>query len=87
MSNQIHDINRYMRDVGRRARDASRVLAAASTAEKNSALLTIADDIDRARAALSQEGRKDSEQTRGAVAGPDVRQMAAACAVPLGRAP
>ncbi len=61
MSNQIHDINKYMRDVGRRARDASRVLAAASTAEKNSALLTIADDIDRGRAALIQENQKDMQ--------------------------
>ncbi|MCP4126021.1 MAG: glutamate-5-semialdehyde dehydrogenase [Gammaproteobacteria bacterium] len=61
MSNQIQDINRYMRDVGRRARDASRVLAAASTAEKNSALLAIADDIDRARAALIQENQKDMQ--------------------------
>ncbi len=50
-----------MRDVGRRARDASRILAAASTAEKNSALLAIADDIDHGRAALIQENQKDMQ--------------------------
>ncbi|MCP3671872.1 MAG: glutamate-5-semialdehyde dehydrogenase [Gammaproteobacteria bacterium] len=61
MSNQIDDINTYMQDVGRRARDASRILAAASTAEKNSALLAIADDIDRGRAALIQENQKDMQ--------------------------
>lgn len=61
MSNQIQDINTYMQDVGRRARAASRILAVASTAEKNSALLTIADDIGQNRNVLMQENRKDMQ--------------------------
>jgi len=59
MSNQIQDINNYMQDVGERARTASRILAAASTAEKNSALQAIADDIDQSRNTLIQENQKD----------------------------
>ncbi|MCP4966871.1 MAG: gamma-glutamyl-phosphate reductase, partial [bacterium] len=42
-------------------RDASRALADASTAEKTCALLTITDDIDRGRPALSQENQKDMQ--------------------------
>jgi len=61
MSNQIQDIASYMQEVGSRARAASRILAAASTAEKNSALLAIADDIDQKRETLIQENRKDMQ--------------------------
>ncbi len=61
MSNQIQDINNYMQDVGERARAASRVLAAASTAEKNSALQAIADGIDQGRNNLIQENQKDMQ--------------------------
>jgi glutamate-5-semialdehyde dehydrogenase len=59
MSNQIQDIAAYMQDLGSRARTASRVLAAASTADKNSALLAIADDLDQSRNSLIAENRKD----------------------------
>ncbi len=61
MSNQIQDINNYMQDVGERARTASRILAAASTAEKNSALQAIADGIDQSRNNLIQENQKDMQ--------------------------
>ncbi len=61
MSNQIQDINNYMQDVGEKARAASRILAAASTSEKNSALQAIADDIDQSRDTLIQENRKDMQ--------------------------
>ena len=61
MSNQIQDIASYMQEVGSRARAASRILAAASTAEKNSALLAIADDIDQNRETLIQENSKDMQ--------------------------
>jgi glutamate-5-semialdehyde dehydrogenase len=59
MSNKIQDIAAYMQDLGSRARTASRVLAAASTADKNSALLAIADDLDQSRNSLIAENRKD----------------------------
>ncbi len=59
MAEQIKDIAKYMSTVGQRARVASRVLAAASTQEKNSALLAIADDIDVSRDGLMAENQKD----------------------------
>jgi glutamate-5-semialdehyde dehydrogenase len=55
----VDDIDAYMQDLGQRARAASRALAAASTAAKNAALLSIAQDIDEHRAALAEENRKD----------------------------
>ncbi len=62
MSDQpITDITAYMRDLGQRARTASRALARASTAEKNAALLAIADELDRERAAIAQANRTDLE--------------------------
>lgn len=59
MPNQIQDIAAYMQQLGSRARTASRVLAAASTADKNSALQAIADDIDQSRDSLIAENGKD----------------------------
>ncbi len=56
---QIDDIASYMQDTGARARTASRVLAAAETAAKNAALQAIADTLDRQRATLIAENRKD----------------------------
>ena len=41
---QIDDVAAYMRELGRRARSASRTLAAADTGAKNGALQAIADD-------------------------------------------
>jgi len=61
MSKQIQDLDAYMQEVGSKARSASRILAAASTADKNSALLSIADDIDKSRDALIAENKKDMQ--------------------------
>lgn len=58
---QIDDIAAYMQAVGKRARTASRALAAAETAAKNAALMAIADNLDRQRAQLVAENRKDLE--------------------------
>ena len=55
----ITDINTYMSDLGQRARNASRILAAASTGDKNRALLAIARQLDNSRASLTQANDKD----------------------------
>jgi glutamate-5-semialdehyde dehydrogenase len=59
MSETLVDIATYMHELGSRARQAARTLAAASTARKDRALLAIADDLDRNRDLLLQENRKD----------------------------
>jgi glutamate-5-semialdehyde dehydrogenase len=61
MAEEISDIQAYMGDTGRRARAASRLLAAAATGDKNRALEAIADAIDQARQTLASENRKDLE--------------------------
>lgn len=53
------DIKQYMADVGRKARLASRAMAAAETAKKNKALLAIARAIEAARPALMAANKKD----------------------------
>ncbi len=58
---QIDDISSYMHELGRRARKASRALAAADTAAKDAALHAIADELDRVRDELIAENRKDLE--------------------------
>jgi glutamate-5-semialdehyde dehydrogenase len=58
---QIDDVSAYMHELGRRARDASRALAAAHTAAKDAALHAIADDLDRVRDELMEANRKDLE--------------------------
>ncbi len=59
MAKQIEDIATYMQELGGRARAASRDLAAASTREKDNALLAIAEDIESNRESLMVENRKD----------------------------
>ena len=44
--NHITDVTEYMQAVGERARAASRLINRASTAQKNEALLAIADSLD-----------------------------------------
>ncbi len=61
MSSEIIDITAYMRDLGQRARAASRLLARATTGRKNAALQAIADDIGSSREALMTENRRDLE--------------------------
>jgi glutamate-5-semialdehyde dehydrogenase len=58
-NNPITDIHAYMADLGRRARTASRMLARASTAEKNAALMAIAADLESSAQALMAENAKD----------------------------
>ncbi|MDR1853734.1 MAG: glutamate-5-semialdehyde dehydrogenase [Azoarcus sp.] len=60
------DINTYMQDIGRRARAASRLMAAASTAAKNDALAAIAAEIRRQSAALVAANGKDLAAARSA---------------------
>ena len=57
----ISDVAAYMRELGERARSASRMLARADTAAKNRALLAIAEDIDVHRTALAEANRQDLE--------------------------
>lgn len=58
------DILAYMTGLGGRAREASRVLARASTAAKNAALLTTADRIHETRDLLAARNQKDLELAR-----------------------
>ncbi|BAO45637.1 glutamate-5-semialdehyde dehydrogenase [Thiolapillus brandeum] len=60
----ISDINTYMNQVGRKARTASRALAAARTGQKNHALNSIADLLDARRETLMAENRKDLDAGR-----------------------
>jgi len=61
MFDPITDVTAYMNDLGRRARSASRALAAVSTADKNRALLSIAEGLESERGGLMAENRKDLE--------------------------
>lgn len=53
------NVKDYMAEVGRKARAAARVIAAAPTALKNNALLAIADELDKSRITLVAENQKD----------------------------
>ena len=58
------DIDQYMIELGVAARAASRVVAAAPTAMRNSALLAVHDALDGARSQLAESNRQDLEQGR-----------------------
>ena len=60
----VTDIARYMDQVGRQARGAARVLAAATTAQKNAALAAIAGELEARRDLLVAENAKDLEAGR-----------------------
>ena len=60
------DIQHYMQTLGRQARAASRVLAAASTAAKNAALLAMAAEIRAHGAELLAANARDLEEARAA---------------------
>lgn len=53
-----------MEDAARKASGASYVLASASTAEKNRALLALAERLDAARAEISEKNAADVEAAR-----------------------
>jgi len=58
------DVKQYMVDVGQKARQASRVVAAADSGVKNQALLAIADAIETSRETLIAANAKDLENGR-----------------------
>jgi len=55
------DVKQYMADVGRKARQASRTMAAAETELKNQALLAMAAAIEASRAALIAANKQDMD--------------------------
>ncbi|ALO46813.1 glutamate-5-semialdehyde dehydrogenase [Pseudohongiella spirulinae] len=55
----MSDISAYMRDVGEQARKASRLVAAATTSQKNHALLAMADAIEQSREQLQKANEQD----------------------------
>ncbi|MCU7873242.1 MAG: glutamate-5-semialdehyde dehydrogenase [Candidatus Thiodiazotropha sp. (ex Lucinoma borealis)] len=59
MSKEISDVTGYMETLGQEARQASRILASASTAQKNKVLEAIADELDAARGSLMAENKLD----------------------------
>ena len=59
--NDITDVTEYMQAVGERARAASRLINRASTAQKNEALLAIADSLDVRRDQLIMANQEDLE--------------------------
>jgi len=61
----LMDVRLYMAEVGRKARVASRVMAAADTNVKNSALLAIRVALDVSRQQLIEANQKDLERGRG----------------------
>jgi glutamate-5-semialdehyde dehydrogenase len=63
----------YMRNLGTRARAASRALARADTAAKNRALLEVAEDLQRRRESLAEANRRDLEA--GAARGLDAAML------------
>jgi len=67
------DVEQYMAELGRRARAASRVVAASSTAVRNKALLAARDALDAARADLARANAEDLE--RGAANGLEAALM------------
>lgn len=60
----MSDIENYMLGLGRQAREASRQIAKASTAQKNAALTAIAEAIDAGREQLMQANEQDMRAGR-----------------------
>jgi len=58
------DVEAYMKELGQAARSASRVVAASSTGQRNSALLAAHDAIDGARAQLAEANAGDLAKGR-----------------------
>lgn len=56
------DIKAYMEELGQSARAASRVIAAATTDQKNQALLAMAQALESARPELMAANQKDLER-------------------------
>ncbi len=60
----VDDVSAYMRTLGEDARNASAALSRATTADKNAALLAIADIIESNRAALTEANGRDLAAAR-----------------------
>src|SRR5690606_23028876 len=60
----LMNVQDYMTQLGQQARAASRLLAAASTAQKNRALLAIAEQLHRSRQALAEANQVDMANGR-----------------------
>ncbi len=60
----LMDVEKYMREVGARARDASRAVAASTTAQRNAALLAIRESIASQREALMSANQIDLDRGR-----------------------
>lgn len=58
------DVAAYMRELGARARKASRVMASANTGQKNAALAAIADALLESRASLLAANKQDMDAGR-----------------------
>lgn len=58
------DIKHYMQDTGRRAREASRLMARATTAQKNQALRAIASALETSRQDILEANAKDVAAAR-----------------------
>lgn len=67
------DVKAYMNELGKNARKAARIIAAAPTATKNKALVAIATALDNARAQLISENQKDLQA--GAANGLDAAML------------
>ena len=61
----VDDVDTYMQAVGRDARAASAVLAGATTADKNAALLAMAEIIEARSGALAAANAEDLAAARG----------------------
>ena len=70
-------IRAYVEDLGRRARAASTLLAAASTGDKNAALLAMADAVEGGSSAIQAANREDVEAAERAGVAAAVRQRLA----------
>lgn len=60
----MNDTKQYMNTLGKQAREASRVIAAADTGIKNTALQATADALESAREAIISANQKDMEASR-----------------------
>ncbi|MDX1589390.1 MAG: glutamate-5-semialdehyde dehydrogenase [Oleiphilaceae bacterium] len=58
------DIHAYMTDLGQRARRAAGTVARSTTAERNQALMAIAESLDQARDTLAGENERDLSAAR-----------------------
>lgn len=62
MSQGITDVKSYMQQVGQQARQASRLLAAANTGDKNNALLTIYEQLKKAKSDILAANKVDMDK-------------------------